>query len=231
MSRATLRLCGLLIYGHEQIVIALLQHPQINPNLQNEHGETTLMLATYRGHDKAITALFQHPQINPNLQNEQGETVLMWAASFGHDKIVTALLQYLQINLNLQNDQGDTALMWAANHGYKQIVIALLQYHQTNPNLTNKYGDTALTIASKKGHEEVVSIIQNHLKSRSEATISKSIYGLHEAIHGRNPVMFFNQPVPKDIIIEIAKLTGDHNVHTESQSKEIAAASLNRLSP
>jgi len=197
----------------------------------NFYGDTLLIWAAYHGHVKVVVALLQYLKTDPNIQDNRGETALTCASRFGHNEVVATLLQHPQTNPNLQDKNGKTALMFAAFYKRYKIVSILLEHPQTNPSIKNDDGYTALVLASKRGYVGVVSIIQDHLKSRSIATINKSICGLYEAIHGRNPVMFFNQPVPKDIIIEIAKLTGDYNVHTDSQSREISTAGYKRISP
>jgi len=156
---------------------------------------------------------------------------LIWATKNSYGKVFSVLLQYAQINPNIKDKLGDTVLVWATCCGNKKTVIALLGHAKIDPRIKNRFGDTALMWAAKQGYEEIVSIIQDHLRIRSIATINQSIHGLHEAIHGRNPVMFFNQPVPKEINIEIAALTGDPSVYTQAQANKIAATGYCHISP
>jgi len=139
------------------------------------------------------------------------------------------ICKHPQTNPNLQDEDGNTILIWAAWNGNEQMVTALLQHPQTNPNLQNKHGNTALTLASENGHKGVVSIIKDNLKMRRKTTIEQAVNGLYEAIHGRNPVMIFNQKVPKEINIEIAALTGDPSVHTNEQANEIASTRISYI--
>jgi len=240
--------------GHEQTVSALLQHPRINPDIQREDGDTALMVAAYKGHAQIVSALLQHPRINPDIQKEKGVTALMCAAHKGHEQTVSALLQHPRINPDIQREDGVTALMVVAYNGHAQAVSALLQHPRINPDIQREDGVTALMCAAHKGHAQtvtallqhprinpdiqnkgvatalnkIISIIKDNLKST--ATVNKASGGLYEAIHGRNPVMFFNQNVPKEINIEIAALTASPGVHTNAQARKIAAASYKSIS-
>lgn len=216
----------------DKVAIALLQHPKLNPNTQVSNSNSALVWAAIFGHDKIVEALLQHPKLNPNAQVSNSNTALIWATLYGHDKIVTTLLQHPQINPNIQNKENYTALIWAAKYGHEQIVIALLQHRQTDPNYTDKYGNTALSIASNKGYKGIVSIIQNHLIriKISEATIKQTARLVYRNRYGTNKADFF-AGLPDVINIEIAALTGDPSVYTESQSREIAAASYRRINP
>jgi len=243
-----------VLQGHEQCVTALLQHPRINPDIQREDGVTALMVAASQGHAQCITALLQHPRINPDIQMQNGGTALMCAASQGHEQAVIALLQHPRINPDIQREDGVTALMVTALQGQVQTIIALLQHPRINPDIQQKDGVTALMWAASQGHAQtvtallqhprinpdiqqkdgvtalnkIISIIKDNLKST--ATVNKASGGLYETIHGRNPVMFFNQNVPKEINIEIAALTASPGVHTNAQARKIAAASYKSIS-
>jgi len=77
--------------GHEQSIIALLQHPRIDPNIQSTYGNTALIWAARAGHEQAVIALLQHPQTNPNMQSWSGDTALTIASKKGYDSIVSVI--------------------------------------------------------------------------------------------------------------------------------------------
>jgi len=81
----------------EQIVTALLQHPQINPNIQDEYGFTALIWAASCGYDKIVTALLQHSQTDLNIQDKYSYTALSAASRENHKGIVSIIQDNLRI--------------------------------------------------------------------------------------------------------------------------------------
>ena len=70
------------------MVSLLLQHDQINVNLQRKDGDTLLFIASQLGHGKVVSLLLQHNQINVKLQRKNGCTPLYLASHQGHAKVV-----------------------------------------------------------------------------------------------------------------------------------------------
>jgi len=83
-------------YGYNKIVVALLQHPQINPNIQDEDGFAALIWAAYKDYKQIVTVLLQHPQANPNIQNKYGDTALTIAFRQGHNDTVSIIKDHLR---------------------------------------------------------------------------------------------------------------------------------------
>ena len=50
-------------YGHSEVVLLLLQHPQIDVNKVDNYGKTALYWASKNGHLDVVELLLQHPQI------------------------------------------------------------------------------------------------------------------------------------------------------------------------
>lgn len=149
------------------ISIQMDMKPESNLDLQNEYGETRLMLAAREGNLDLIKTLIQ-AGVNLNLQNKHGETALIVAAKNGYTDIVDALIQ-AGANLDLQDNSarnggrferavGHTALMWAAHHGHIDIVNALLQAG-ANLNLQQACGSSALNCAAPHGHTAIVNAL------------------------------------------------------------------------
>lgn len=96
--------------GHAAMVSALLQHPEVNPNLANELGITPLMCAALHGYAAVCDALLAHAGV---LVNQQDVVSLSpcWSSCLAPDQ--------------WQQD-GCTALMYACNQDHRDCVVALL---------------------------------------------------------------------------------------------------------
>jgi ankyrin repeat protein len=148
----------------DKIVKILLERPEINVNLQNNNGETALILAAAKRDRDArntsiVEILVERPEINVNLQNNNGETALSLAAANKQTEILNTLLKKTGINVNLQNKKGQTALIWAASSGNRDIVQALLRRPEINVNHRDRYGYTALDFAIHKGNREILPLL------------------------------------------------------------------------
>ncbi len=109
--------------GCEKSVDALLAH-NANPNLQNQYGNTALILAAQNGHTDIVNALLEK-NADPNLQNQYGSTALTWAAHKLHSNIVRTLLAH-QADPDMRDFNGNTALMWAIRKEHRPTAKALL---------------------------------------------------------------------------------------------------------
>jgi ankyrin repeat protein len=156
--------------GHTEIVQLLLQHKNINVNLEDERGQTALYVASQYGHNEIVQLLLNRTDINVNIQayvDGGGKywrgTALYVASEEGHIEIVTMLLNHKDIhNVNLQNGSGQTALYVASYRGHKECVELLLNQKDINVNLQNEYGQTALFGASSQGYTEIVQLLLKH---------------------------------------------------------------------
>ena len=104
----------------------------VNVNHQNEHGNSTLLLASERGNLNIVKALLNYSGINVNLQNSEGNTAIMSAIINGYLNIVEELLRHKDINVTLSNTAGNTALTLAKANGHMAIVRCLRDFDNTN---------------------------------------------------------------------------------------------------
>ena len=56
-------------YGHTEILKALLAHPNVDVNTQQEDGFTAVMEASQNGHIEVVNFLLAHPLIDVNKQH------------------------------------------------------------------------------------------------------------------------------------------------------------------
>jgi hypothetical protein len=141
-----------------EMVQVLLQHEEINVNVQDEKGDTALMYAVKEGNLDIVQALLEHPRIDVNLQNNDGHNALIIAVLLKYREldIVKALLEHPRIDVNLQERDGNTTLIIAANNGYLEIVKELLKHPKIDVNVQNKDGETALILAAKYRNSDIV---------------------------------------------------------------------------
>jgi ankyrin repeat protein len=66
----------------------LLNYPNIDVNIQNEHGVTALMMAVSNSYgfstEETVKMLLKHPNIDVNIQDENGWTALMYAIKYSN---------------------------------------------------------------------------------------------------------------------------------------------------
>lgn len=132
------------------------------PDIQDQRGNTPLMLATDRGHFDAVMALLSGGA-NPNMKNKAGDTALINAVWNNQIDIVDQLLRQ-QANVNAANNRGWTALMYAAIHGHVKLFQKLIN---NGADLEYRTEDqkTALSVAAYNGKREIVSLLlQNGAK-------------------------------------------------------------------
>jgi len=95
-------------------------------NIQDESGETGLILTCREGHKEIVSILIK-AKCDLNIQNEDGNTGLILACNYGYKEIVSMLIK-AKCDLNLQDKFGDTGLIDACCYGYKDIVVELVRY-------------------------------------------------------------------------------------------------------
>ena len=78
-------------FGITEIVKLLLEHKDIDVDIQDSHGWTALICATNERNTEIVKLLLEHKDIDINIQNYNGKTALMIAFRKGHTEIVKLL--------------------------------------------------------------------------------------------------------------------------------------------
>ena len=165
-------------YSSNKTVKILLEHPNINVNLQSEYGWSALMSASGETNtdstEETVKMLLEHPNIDVNLQNEQGYTALTHACRYSNtdstEKTVKILLEHPNIDVNLQDIDGWSALMLASKYSNtdstEETVKMLLEHSNIDVNLQDIGGWSALMMASRYSNadstEKTVKILLKH---------------------------------------------------------------------
>ena len=128
-------------------------------NLQNNNGDTALMLAA-RYNPDAAPPLLAAQGIDVNLQDNHGVTALILAAQYNRLSIIQDLLAARGIDVNIQANNGSTALMWAVLK-QPEVVPMLLAAH-ADVDAKNNDGWTALMYALHYNPEAVPALLAAH---------------------------------------------------------------------
>ncbi|KAF5013882.1 hypothetical protein FDECE_131 [Fusarium decemcellulare] len=142
-------LCYAAEEGTLGLVVALLQHPEIDPTAGPGH-TTPLAEAAKFGHVDVVQALLNTGRVDVNtvMTGTAERTALMEICEFGHhEKGVQVLLSIAGIDVNFKDRWGNTSLMLAASRG-KADMVKLLLASGGDPNTQDYKGNTALCRAS-----------------------------------------------------------------------------------
>ncbi|KAF5529377.1 ankyrin repeat-containing protein [Fusarium mexicanum] len=131
------------------LVIALLEHPQIDPMAGPEH--TPPLVAASRGHADVVQALLSSGRVDVNtvLARSSERTALMVVVEYGgveSESATNLLLSVPGIDVDFQDSYGMTALMLAVFGGTVGMVKQILAAGGY-PNMQDNNGNTALSHA------------------------------------------------------------------------------------
>lgn len=142
---------------YEEVEEALLNRPELDPNVGGLLGRPVLLAYVWRDNQKATERLLALGA-NVNLQDGDGDTALHGAAETGNVEIMRMLLDK-GANPNARNKQGGTPLMWAAVFGNDNAARLLLSRGAV-PSLKDNDGVTALEWAARNNRQSTVSVLR-----------------------------------------------------------------------
>lgn len=133
------------VMNHDADKIDQLLASGSSPDVANQKGETSLMVAAYQGESEIAKSLLK-AGADPNIkEKEWGVTPLMYASFQGNLETAKMLLEY-DADPNISNREGWTALMCAAFAGRPKTAQMLLQAG-ADPNMKTSDGWTAYELA------------------------------------------------------------------------------------
>ncbi len=139
--------------------MVLVKHPQTQVNVQNQLGETPLMLA-------AINNQFQLAQVLIERGadvNREGWTPLHYASTRGHREMMRLLLDN-DAYIDSESANGTTPLMMAA-YAAPALAVKLLLEEGADPTLVNSGNASALDLALSKDHQQSAFYIRAFIES------------------------------------------------------------------
>ncbi len=157
--------------GETDAVKLLLDHKDINVNMQGQNGNTALILAAEEGRTDTVKLLLDHKYIKVNMQNIQKNTALitvMRNESRSRKRVsidvVKNLLKHNNIKVNLPDKFGRTALMWAIENAFENALKYLLDVPDIDVNAQDDEGTTAFMIAAKNKNYNILAQLLGHYR-------------------------------------------------------------------
>eukprot|EP01117_Protostelium_nocturnum_P009177 TRINITY_DN3285_c0_g1_i1.p1 TRINITY_DN3285_c0_g1~~TRINITY_DN3285_c0_g1_i1.p1 ORF type:complete len:775 (+),score=256.10 TRINITY_DN3285_c0_g1_i1:283-2607(+) len=112
--------------GNENIILHLLQNPDVKVDLKNQDGNSPLHYAVRKGITEEILDSFIRRGADINSINDNGDSPLHHNCAMGIDCESTKLIVQHGANIHIANKNGETPLHWAARTGRTEIVEYLL---------------------------------------------------------------------------------------------------------
>jgi ankyrin repeat protein len=112
--------------ANQDVIRALLDHPDIKVNVRNKDGRTPLACAATLGKLGVVQLFLSRDDVEKSPFDESGDTPLLLAAQKGHASTVDFLLSQPDTHVGHANHEGKTALALAVEFGHPQIVRRLL---------------------------------------------------------------------------------------------------------
>ena len=140
-----------------------------NPNVQDEDGNTPLILAARRGWTQALDALLA-AGADPALVNRRDETALVYALRRCHVAATQRLLQEKRTLVNKADHAGDPPLFVAADAGELALVRLLLHHPRVDVHKTNQDAQTVLEWAIARASADLVEVLLSSEAVRVQLT-------------------------------------------------------------
>ena len=149
------------------ILVKILEYPNIDVNITDNHNNTPLHWAAWFGNDYMVWELLFLAEVNGvypesktiklNAQNRDGATSLHYAAKHGCKICVEIFVMHSGLKPNIKEHRsGNTPLHEAAKNGHTEVVKMLLAHEGINRNIRNRGNKTARQLAELNGHEETM---------------------------------------------------------------------------
>jgi uncharacterized protein len=145
--------------GHSHIINYLLQQ-EMDPDVVDFAGKTSLMLAAMEGHINVTRVLMEY-QADCNIQDWLGNTALMFATIKNQTKIVDYLLEK-QCSLKLQNKNKENILFLAIRNAHVPLVETIL-LHGLEYYMSSSLLSSALILAKGMNHEYLIQLLEQFL--------------------------------------------------------------------
>lgn len=145
---------------NSELVSALLNAKEIDPNLKDHEGLSAFDYATAGGQDEVAALVAEKTELDLAEKNEQGDTLLHEAVRAGLGHVVEVFLDK-GADVDATNNNGLTALGIAAAEGQLHVLDALLERKENLPaEEREKLLHKLLRIAVDNGHLDLIGPLQ-----------------------------------------------------------------------
>ncbi|VDI41698.1 uncharacterized protein MGAL_10B027113 [Mytilus galloprovincialis] len=142
-----------------EVIHELLQCGDVNIDLCDDNGCSSLYMASQEGHAWVVKELIQN-SADVNKCNKNYASPLYIASQNGHVHVVKELLKH-SADVNKCDNNDTSPLYIASQEGHVDVVKELLQ-HSADVNKCNNNDASPLYIASQEGHVDVVKELLQH---------------------------------------------------------------------
>jgi uncharacterized protein len=143
---------------YEDVVDALLTHPDLDANVKGLNARPVLLAYVWRDNQNRVEKLLAHGAA-VNAEDADGDTALHGAALTGNTEIMKRLLEK-GADPNVKNKQGGTPLMWAAVYGHQDAARLLLS-RGADASLKDNDGITAAEWAVRNKRDNIVLLLRD----------------------------------------------------------------------
>ena len=157
-----------------RVILQLLGHNGIRPNIKNRLQDTPLMIAVKEENNTLVSNLLQYTNVDVNTADSRDKTALMYASERGSQGVVQRLLNR-SANPNLQDGKKFTALHYACHYGRVEVVRLLLGARGIDLTIDDKWGLTARERAALRGHNDVVALFETRRVEQERRASAVSI--------------------------------------------------------
>ena len=144
--------------GHEEVVKALLERSEVDPNAADRDGRTPLSRAAENGHEAVVRALFQRDETNLDQADDEDRTPLFWAADGGHVGVVKALLEWGDSSPGAIEDY-DRISLTLVRSGHEEVVRLHPGGYADYPKTPDYYNTPPLEWAGRNRYRGLLRVL------------------------------------------------------------------------
>ena len=201
--------------GDKSTVELLLQHPGIDVNCQDIHGDTALAVATFRGNQPVVELLLQDKRVNIHISNNGGNEPLNLTTD---RNLLDIFLSKFASTITKEHSAIKVALARIVEKGDVSLVHTFLR-HNVSVHGFDKDGKTLLHTAAAGGQAEMMKfLIDQKINVNTQDHCGRT--PLHECARAGN----------KDGITSLLDASADPSIKDKSGRAPIIVARQNATS-
>ncbi len=148
--------------GLVEVVLKLLRHSRIQPDIADFHQWTPLFWSTSGNHLDVLQLLIIDGRLSINHINKSGRNILSWASSASELELVRYLLSLEHLKADEPDGHNRTTLSWSAGNGHLETTMIIRRSQRIHTSIKDGNGRNALSWAYGGGHYQVVEYLIKH---------------------------------------------------------------------